>query len=445
MALFRDIPTPTKDDSPAACIEWAARRDPIGHRVHLALGMVALFAIPLASTPATIASTILFGYALLRAPTLWRTWRDLPKSPVVIAMVLLFAWMACSIAWSADPDKGIRLLRGSRYLLLIPALLPLLAHRRLLLQALTAGILVQCTAQFGEYLIGSGSAGGGFSEHPGHTALWYSIPLGFLLFEPKSVAGGRWCRGILFLLVGLGLLLTVSRSALIGTLAGLVIAFVLDDAMKQRKISGAVVVKIACFLIGAAILVSVSPISQRMNNAWSALTTPYEQGEFNIEQTRPLWWRAGTHAWQEHPVIGSGLGSAQEIITSNEEVQSIVAQSPKNASAARDDFHSTFVTVLVETGLIGSFFLLLWMALLAQSLVRNKEFRSILITGYIAWLGYSALNTTLFSGRLVAFSSTLLALSLVRDMTGHVGFRGAFGLSAGKGRTGLDGTKKAHE
>ena len=426
MPLFRDIPTPARGDSASACIEWAARRDPIGHRVHLALGMIALFMIPLASTPATIASTILFGYTLLRAPTLWRTWRELPRTPVVLSVVLLFVWLACSTAWSPDQAQGGRLLRGSRYLLMIPALLPLLAHRRLLLQALTAGILFQCGAQFVEYLFGSGTVGGGLSEHGGHTALWYSLALGFLVFDRRSGTMNRWIRATLFVIIVLGLLMTNARSALVGALGGLFIALLVDNLVRNRGVSRSLIAVISLSLVGITAAVAVTPIGDRIENAWIALTTPYEGGEFNIDRTRPLWWRIGIDAWREHPIAGTGLGSAAEIINGNEEVEEILAQSPDNHGVARDDFHSTFITVLAESGVVGMILLVGWMVLLAISILRNRELGMILLTGYLAWLGYCLFNTTLFSGRLVAFSSTLIGLSLVRDMTSCIGLREAF-------------------
>ncbi len=440
MALFRDIPAPGPDEPTSVYIDWASRRDPTGHRVHLALGMLALFLIPLASTPATIGSTLLFGYTLLRAPTLWRTWQAFPRTPALIAVFALFVWLACSTSWSPDPEKGIRLLRGSRYLLLIPALVPLLAHRRLLLQALVAGIVLQCAAQFSGSWLGFDMNFGGFSEHGGHTGLWYSLPLGFLLFDPKSIPAGTVIRYVLFAAIALGLVATQARSALAGAAGGLVIALVFERIFQIRRVAWGHSVAILICLIGLLGIVSITPVGDRVTNAWDAMTTPYEGGRFNIDKTRPLWWRLGIENWYEQPVLGAGLGSAESIIGSdNPEIRAIIAENPQNTSAARDDFHSTFVTVLVESGLIGFLILVGWMTLLLGSILRNREMRLILLVGFIAWLGYSVFNTNLFSGRLVAFSCTLLALSMVRDLNTNTGLMTSFKRANPVSRKSADG------
>ena len=71
MALFQPI-DPLRPNAPfLACIDWAARRDPLGHKVHLTIAIIALAMIPLSSSIATIGSSILFVYAALRAPTIW--------------------------------------------------------------------------------------------------------------------------------------------------------------------------------------------------------------------------------------------------------------------------------------------------------------------------------------------------------------------------------------
>ncbi|MEE2681259.1 MAG: O-antigen ligase family protein [Planctomycetota bacterium] len=425
MPLFRDIPTPDATASQADCIEWAARRDPIGHRVHLSMAMIALFCIPLASSPATVSSTILFGYTLLRAPTLWRTWRALPSAPVMIATLLVFVWLGMSTSWSSDAQQGIRLLRGSRYLLLIPALVPLLAHRDLLLRALTAGILFQCGAQYVEYLVDGNHGLGGLSEHPGHTCLWYSLALGYLAFSP-SPRTHRWgFRVPLFVIIILGAVLTAARSAFAGLIGGLLVAVVVGNPLRRRGASLAVV---AGGLLAVAGIASTTHIGDRIVNAWEGMTTPYEGGVFDIEGNRITWWKIGLQEWTDHPVLGTGIGSAGRIIANDPHIQYIVSESPENKHVIRDDFHSTFITMLTESGAVGLLLLCAWMILLACTITGNRNWRLVLITGYVTWIAYCVLNTTLFSGRLVAFPSTLLALSLVPEIAGDIGLRSALGV-----------------
>ena len=172
MALFRSLPPPASDATFIDHVDWAARRDPIGHQVQLWIAMACLAMIPLSSSLASIGSTILFVYAALRTPTIHATWRPLGRNACALLVIGLYLWLSLTLLWSSDPGHGTRLLRGSRYLLLIPALLPLLRHSNLLLGALCVGVLFQNIIQWFET-----DGTGGLSEHAGYAALWFTCLL----------------------------------------------------------------------------------------------------------------------------------------------------------------------------------------------------------------------------------------------------------------------------
>jgi O-antigen ligase len=391
------------------------QRDPLGHRVHLCLALITMATILLSSSLATISSSLLIGYAILRAPTLWRTWRNLPRTPMVIMAVALYAWLAITLSWSPDTESGTRLLRGSRYLLLIPALIPMMLHARLLLWAVVFGVIIQCVAQLTAFLAGWTDAPGGLSGHPGHTGLWFSLGLGALIlmqpFQPVQLIA----RVTLTVVAMTGLVATEARSAIAGTMLGLVAgtAFLLlgirNNGVRLALAGATVAVLVLGILIG-----SQTHVGTRINQAYTALSTPYTEGEFAMDQTRPLWWRIGLSQWREHPIIGAGIGSAKIAIPENPEVLRILEQAPENTRVIRDDYHSLYVTTLADAGLVGFGLLVAWLATLGWRILGSGMIAPILLVGLVTYLGYGFFNTTLFSGRLVAFAATLMAFSVIR-------------------------------
>ena len=223
------------------------------------------------------------------------------------------------------------------------------------------------------------------------------------------------------MIILLGAVLSAARSAFAGAICGLLLALVMCKSLRRSRAGLAV---IAAGLVAVAGIDSTSYIVERIVKAWEGMTTPYEGGVFDIEGNRITWWKIGLREWTEHPVIGSGIGSAGRIISDDQYIQYIVSESPENDHVIRDDFHSTFVTTITESGTVGFLLLGAWMVLLARSIAVNRDWRLVLLTGYVAWIAYCVLNTTLFSGRLVAFPSTLLALSLASDLPEYIGLRG---------------------
>ena len=413
MALFRTIPPPVRDAPFIDHVDWAARRDPIGHQVHLCLAMLALALIPLSSTLATIGSTALFFYAALRAPTIHRTWRPVTGNAAFLLLLGLFGWLALSLIWSSDPGYGFRLLRGSRYLLLVPALLPLLRHGRLLLLAMCAGVFIQNIAQWFET-----DGTGGLSEHAGHTALWFTLAIATLILLPSDGSGSRSAhfRRCLAAIPMIGIVLSTARSALLGSGVGLTTGMALAWVRRRNDRAGAVMSGCLVIMLGIALSLSPStPINEGMHEALDAAGAATEMDvTTHQDQVRPLWWRIGIDALKRNPVRGEGLGSSANTINNDPEVLAITEGGTRNQYVMRDDYHSLFVSVAADAGVIGVGLLLGWLTLLAIQIFRSGPYDAILLAGLVSFLVYSTFNTTLFSGRLVAFAAILMAFSTCR-------------------------------
>ena len=412
MPLFRPIPLPAASTPFTGQIEWAARRDPIGHRVHLCLACACLALIPLSSTLATIGSTALFIYTALRTPTIHRTWRPLFTNGCMLSLLGLYGWLATSLAWSSDPEHGLRLLRGSRYLLLVPALLPLMQHTRVLLGGLCAGVLIQLVAQ---QLVSRGT--GGLSEHAGYTALWFTFAaMALVLTPPRGTGRGPDRIGkCLTPLVMAGIVVSTARSALLGCGVGLVLGMAL--AWLRNRVDRRAMVLSGVATIAVGVLLTLAPgssMNRGMQEAFQAVNASDGSGvEAYPDQVRPLWWRIGFDAFTAAPVAGQGLGSAKTMIEGDAEVFEITRDGTVNQHAIRDDYHSLFVTVAADGGLVGLLLLAAWIILLGrQLLARGGELDAVLLGAFASFLVFSLLNTTAFSGRLVAFPAILMAFSI---------------------------------
>ena len=418
MSLFRSIDRPLKTAPVSDWIDFAARRDPVGHRCHLCLACFAMATILLSSSLASISSTLLIGYAALRAPTLYGTWRTLPLNPVVLCVLGFYIWLGVSLTWSPDPSHGARLLRGSRYFLLIPALIPMMCHVNVLLCALVIGTLIQFIAQIAGMMFGSGENWGGLSEHPGFTAIWCSLSLAALIFNRNTSSRKTLdasVRSITLLLVLSSLVITAARSAVGATILGLIAGSGLFLVRSQKQVSPLMVsIAVSCVLLAGLAIGSQTRLAGRLHEAYVAISTPYESGEFHMDQTRPLWWRIGLEEWFRNPVKGSGLGSASIVIPENQEVRDIVEQNPANTKAIRNDYHSLYVTVLADSGLIGAIFFSAWLGLLLQRILSSESLAPLLLVGLTTFLGYSLFNTTIFTGRLVAFMAILMAFCVIK-------------------------------
>ena len=417
MKLFRDMPPPDPDLGFAGNIDWAAQRDPVGHRVHLVIAMIGLALIPLSSSLATIGSTPLFVYAAMRAPTIHRCWRGILAVPSILLLVLLFAWLAISITWSADPDQGVRLMRGSRYLLLVPALLPLMRHAPLLLGSMCAGVFLQNTVQFVMYFSRTDYFGGGLDGHPGAASLWFILATGILLTIPDPGRRPRTLQRAGSIIPVLGVIVAAARSTLLG-MAGALVALV-GWALLRRPSGWKTIASfgsIGLLLLVLSTTVPGSMMSERMSSAWNdaganiPVATDQAESAPSVEGTRLEWWRIGVASWKKAPLIGQGIASAEREIASDPRIVEIT-RDERAGYYLRNDYHSLFVTILADGGLVGAALLLGWLATLGLQIRKTGVIAPALYAGLIGYLGYSCFNTTLFSGRVLAVAIVIMAFS----------------------------------
>ena len=423
MSHLRKIPKPTfganssSSERMTAWIVWSSQRDALGHKVQLALGIIALVMIPLSSTLATIGSTLFIGYALLRCHVLYPIWKELLFNPCVLALLALYAWLALSVTWSLDPDHGVRLLRGSRYLLMIPALAPLLLDvKRVLLGPCIALLIVLPIQAYGLIIGDPGFAQGALSEHPGFMGIWMCVTCASLSLGMRSNPLGSW--GHRLAPVGMiTIALSAARSVLLASgtslFTGLTVMFWHKDFGRFRS----TLAVIATLAIAAGIVFGFRSEMSRRISGYNQMenTAASTVDDFPIDGARPLWWRIGIEGFLAKPMTGFGVGSAEELITGDDEVVRITDSGRKNSYVNRDDFHSSYITAAAESGGIGSLLFLAWVGCLARSCMRKKTISPVLTACLTALLVFGVFNTMFFSGRLVALIAFVTTLAIKHD------------------------------
>jgi O-antigen ligase len=151
----------------------------------------------------------------------------------------------------------------------------------------------------------------------------------------------RWvCRAYLpiaFLAIGL----TGSRGGLLTTLVALMVVPLTMDRLTPRRLVTAVIVLVGA--IGLAIAYVPDKIVERL----STTGTEVEDANFG---NRGRVWLAGFHAFARRPVVGYGTSGFVPAVTPELGSSSNVA-------------HNTYLSVLVEQGIIGlAFFLMMFVA-----------------------------------------------------------------------------------
>ena len=181
MPTIRLWPPPREPRTVTELIDAAERRDPTGHGLHLILaGLFCAFG-GVATSTLEISSALLILYAIARLPNTWRIYPTLVTTWSWLGLTAWSAWTFATVLWSADRTEGAVQCGGFRMFLAIPALWPVIRHRRGLATCLVAGMCFQALGVALSYfgLIGHGADGlnrhVGFGSHAGHVTLWLSI------------------------------------------------------------------------------------------------------------------------------------------------------------------------------------------------------------------------------------------------------------------------------
>jgi O-antigen ligase len=284
------------------------------------------------------------------------------RTPTVqhILMVLFVTWVGLTYFWSFEPSRtriaAITFLQLLAMVWLIWEFAQTWKQQILLLRAFVLGTLVSSIAIVLSFLSGPATGAGGtyygrytgLGFNPGDLALILALSLPISLYLAARDEGWRfrvWFYGVHLVLAISAILLAASRGALIasaGALLMLPVAF--SQLTRGQKTVG--VTLVALLGVGAAFTVPQS--------SWSRLGTIGAEVSSGTLNERTMIWQAGWVVFGQSPFRGVGAAAFAPSVEH--------AMGMPFHGAGSDDggpvnvelvAHNTFISVLVEQGVIG--------------------------------------------------------------------------------------------
>jgi O-antigen ligase len=329
--------------------------------------------------------------------------RQVRRPPAFLVVAFVFVlWIALSVFWSADVSTSLpEALAWFQQLGLAFVLWDVFRTRRAVLaglQAYVLGAFVAVAWASANYL-----AGNPFYTHydrfsPGDTnpdgfgfLLALAVPVAWYLAAlAGSERAGRWrVVNYAYLPVAfLGLALSGTRTALIAALVGMLFGLATVTRLRPwARIAVAVLLASAVYLL----LPVVAPLRsfERLGTTGTELT----QGDLNgrLEQ-----WQQGLASFSDHPLLGVGVNMYRSV---------------NNLGKVA---HNSYLSVLVELGLVGFVLFASILALVLMSALAHRGWeRAFWLTLLLVWaIGASTLtwehrnSTWLFLTLAVASAST---------------------------------------
>jgi O-antigen ligase len=205
-------------------------------------------------------------------------------------------------------------------------------HRRLLF-AYVSGAVVAAVATIMAY---RGSGGGtrfaaqGFDPNDLGMTLALGIPMAWYLGLVYKNPLLKWASRAYVPLAIVAVGLTASRGAFLATLAALTIVPVAMTKISPGRLVAGV------FVLIASVAIAISFIPQA---SWDRLGTTRAEVQEGTMNSRLLVWQAGFRAFIKAPILGYGTASFPETVSKQ--------------IGTRITAHNTFLSVLVEQGLVG--------------------------------------------------------------------------------------------
>lgn len=356
--------------------------------IAFALSLVFIFIVPwegLVRFPlGTLARSLGLVVGLIWLATLLIQGRMRKFTPYHVMVCLFVLWNAVSVMWSEDPNRSVAHLRTwVQTLVLVFIMWDLYTTRTTILAGLQAYILgayVAVGSAIQNYLSGNAYYTNYQRFSPGDTnpdgfgfILALGIPLAWYLAGSKGT--GR--LGSLFKFINyayipaafIGLALSGTRTALVASLVGM--GFGLISLTRIRLWA-----RIAIFLLLTGVIFFLWPYVQTLESFQRLGTTATEltQGDLN---NRTNNWREGLDTFVEHPIIGVGSNMY------------------RSQNSLGKVGHNSFISVLVELGLVGFFLFAVILAIVFNQAWSHpyKWEKSFWLTVFTVWaIGSSTLT-----------------------------------------------------
>jgi O-antigen ligase len=352
-----------------------------------------------------VATLVLGLMAILERGTLKR------PMPGHFMMALFVISAAVSYLWSLFPEgtliQTVTYIQLFALIWLIWELCPGIREQKHLMQAYVLGTFVSGTDTIYRFLAHQESAyqryaGSGLDANDLGLMMALSIPVSYYLLIQEK---GRmvWVYRLQIILAVTTVLLTASRGATLACLVALAIVPVTHKRLTARK-KIALLLTLSLLVCGVLLLVPES--------SWERLSTVPNEVEHGTLTGRTVIWKAGWQIFREHPFLGIG-SNAFRLIVSRVLEEPIRLDDPDSPAPPA---HNTFLSVLVEQGVIGFAIFCTMLAVLGFSLMAMPPFpQKLWVVVLAVWaVGVSSLTwemrkpTWFFFGLLIAQCGSML-------------------------------------
>ena len=207
-------------------------------------------------------------------------------------------------------------------------------HQVRLMFAYVSGTAVAAVATIMTYRVAGGGgarfAAQGFDPNDLGMTLALGIPMAWYLGTICKNPLLKWATRACVPLAIVGIGLTASRGAFLATLVALtVVPITMTKLTPGRLVAG-------IFVMIASVVIAMSYIPKESWDRIGTTRTEIQEGTMNA---RLIVWQAGLNAFIASPIIGYGTASFPEVVAPQ--------------IGVRKTAHNTFLSVLVEQGLIG--------------------------------------------------------------------------------------------
>jgi O-antigen ligase len=271
-------------------------------------------------------------------------------------MALFVTWATLSYFWSFDlPRTRVAAMSLVQLLVLVWLIWEFAQTRKqqlLLLRAFVLGTVVSSVSIIAAYLTGAGDAnnygrytGMGFNPNDLSLILVLSLPISiFLAMRDEDLRFRVGIYGLHSVMAFGAMLLTASRGPLIASAGTLVIVpFAFSTLTRGQKTVAALLA--AMLAVGAGFVVPKS--------SWARLSTIGREVSSGTLNERTMIWQAGWAVFGQSPFGGVGSGAFAPAVEHNLGMGFQNLEATDNAHDVELVAHNTFVSVLVEEGVIG--------------------------------------------------------------------------------------------
>jgi O-antigen ligase len=423
-------PPPGDQEDIAALLQYAKRRDPIGHRLHGLFAMLHLFSLPLATAVSSGTFGLLVGFAAWRiAWSTWRCYTPLVRAPVLWAVAAWVGWTALSLTWSSHPGRGAEDLWTMRMAILPLALWPVMEFAPWLVGAALLGVVGQNAAQLLQYLgwvdlrPQDGVVGrmGGLI-HPIQTGAWCVAAMCWHLAAVLSRGGRLRVLSLVGLaLAGLGLVATQSRGPWLAAAIILPLALVIIGGRRPR----ARVPAVALAVLGIVSVVAAWPfVDDVVTSRVRVAADEYRHARDDHVYWSDVGLRIGLWRWawelyEQAPVIGIGAGGYREGIIELPSFRRAMERRPEDARKKMDRVHAHSVPLhaLATTGTVGGVIVAALLLLAAVGAWRDRPDHPYVdgtLFVLLGWIVGGLFDCYTLNGHLLGLRMLAVALPLPR-------------------------------